>query len=166
MIFWLPAVLTALFCRSAIAPPFFNAVASVFVNDASVSGLAETLPVILQFFFAFFMLMGWGVTTSTAAYHFPRRTLSFMLAYTGLNLLATMAFYMAEYDTLPYYFLRDYAGILSYLPLAIIVKALDGFNIYREVFVLFLVTFSCAVGYIVGLLHRRINPSPYRPRIG
>lgn len=143
LIFLLPALLVSL---------FYN-------NDTMTS-------IILRWFFAFFLLTGFGVTTYTAAYRFPRATMSFILSYTGINLLIITMFYASHYNSPIYPVLRDYAGALSYIPLSIMVDALRDFNIQQEVYVTLFIAVSCIIGYVGGLIHRRINPYPYRPRIG
>lgn len=133
---------------------------SIFFNNDTMTSI------VLRWFFAFFMLIGFGVNTVSAAYHYPRATISFILVYTGVNLLIITAFYASEYNSLPYIILRDYGGALSYVPLGIMVDALLDFNIQQEVFVTFLVAACCLVGCVFGLVHRRVKPDPYRPRIG
>lgn len=135
------------------------AVSIFFNNDTQVS-------IVLRWFFAFFMLIGFGVNTASAAYRYPRATMTFILVYTGVNLLIITAFYASAYNSLAYVILRDYGGALSYVPLGIMVDALLDFNIQQEVFVTFLVAGCCLVGYVFGLVHRRVSPDPYRPRIG
>lgn len=142
-IFLLPALIVSLF----------------FKNDTMLS-------ISLRWFFAFFMLLGFGVNTASAAYRYPRATMSFILIYTGANLLIITAFYASAYNSMPYIFLRDYGGALSYVPLGIMVEALLDFNIQQEVVVTLLTAACCGLGYIFGVVRRRVNPDPYSPRIG
>lgn len=141
--FLLPALIVSLF----------------FKNDSMIS-------IVLQWFFGFFMLIGFGVNTASSAYRYPRATMSFILLYTGVNLLIITAFYAAAYNSTAYVILRDYGGALSYVPLGIMVNALIDFNIQQEVFVTLLIAACCLAGYIFGLVHRRVHPDPYSPRIG
>lgn len=127
---------------------------------------SSTLSIVLQWFFGFFMLIGFGVNTASAAYRYPRAAMSFILVYAGVNLLIVTALYASDYDSLPYVILRDYGGFLSYLPLGIMVKAITDFNIQHEVVITLLITACCLIGYIFGLVHRRVKPDPYSPRIG
>lgn len=135
-------------------------IVSLFYNNNS------TISVALQWFFAFFMLFGFGVNTSSAAYKYPRQTISLILFYTGLNLLISTWLYASSYGTLQYTILRHYAGALSYVPLEIIVDALLDFNIPQEVYVTLLVSVCGFIGLIFGVVRRRVSPDPYRPTIG
>lgn len=144
LFFLLPALIVSLF----------------FHNDTGAS-------IILRWFFAFFMLIGFGVNTASAAYRHPRGAMSFILVYTGVNLLIITAFYAATYNSALYFFLRDYGGALSYVPLGIVLDTMLEFNVQQEeVYVTFTVTVCCLIGYLFGLVHRRVHPDPYSPRIG
>ncbi len=134
-------------------------VAWFFNNDTSLS-------ITLQWFFGFFMLIGFGVNTASATYRYPRATMSFILLYTGVNLLIITAFYASSYGTPMYNFLRHYAGALCYVPLEIMVEALLDFNMPQEVLVTIAVVVCMLIGYLFGLVHRHVKPDPYRPRIG
>lgn len=140
-------------------------VISIF-SEYIASVLGDNPAIVLQWFFAFFMLIGFGVSTASFGYRFPRAAMSFILCYTGLNLLIITFFYSSQYGTPLYSFLRYYAGALSYVPLEIMVEALLDFNIQQEVCVTLIVTAFCLIGYLAGLVHRRVSPSPYRPTIG
>lgn len=133
---------------------------SLFYNNDTM------LSIVLQWFFGFFMLIGFGVNTASAAYRYPRATMSFVLSYTGVNLLIITAFYASAYDSLPYIVLRDYGGALSYVPLGIMMDALLDFNIQHEVVITLLIAACCFIGYIFGIVHRHVKPDPYRPKIG
>lgn len=134
-------------------------VSLVFNNDS-------TLSIILQWFFGFFMLFGFGVNTAAASYRYPRNTMSFILFYTGLNLLISTLLYSSSYGTLQYTILRRYAGALSFVPLEIMVDAILDFNVPHEVYITLLVTACCLIGLVFGLVRRRVSPNPYRPTIG
>lgn len=119
-----------------------------------------------RWFGVFFMLFGYGLCTAVFAYRMPKPALSFILYYTGANLLIITAFYATPYGTPLYGFFRHYAGALSYVPLEILVDALLDFNIKHEVFVTLLLAGCCMAGYLSGLLRRRSTPDPYSPTIG
>lgn len=135
-------------------------IVSIFFNNGSATSIT------LQWFFSFFMLIGFGVNTASAAYAYPRASMAFIFCYTGVNLLIISRFYTSQYGTATYNFLRNYGGALSYVPLEVMVKALLDFNIQQEVCVTLLVAVCCLLGYLAGLVHRRVNPDPYRPTIG
>lgn len=134
-------------------------VAMIYSNNTQLS-------IALQWFFGFFMLFGFGVNTSSAAYRYPRSAMSFILLYTGINLLAATWLYSSSYGTLQYEMLRRYGGALSYVPLEIMVDALLDFNIPHEVYVILTVTACCLIGFVFGVVRRRVNPDPCRPTIG
>ncbi|MDL2233053.1 hypothetical protein LJC63_05675 [Ruminococcaceae bacterium OttesenSCG-928-L11] len=136
LIFWLPAVLVA--C-------FYN-------NPTSLSHG-------LQWIFAILMLLGWTVNTAMASYHFPRRTLSLILMYLGINMIAALLLYSIDY-TLP---ILRLAGILSFTPLDILIVALLDFTIPHELYMVGLVVGLAVLGWAAGLLYRRFHPNPYRP---
>jgi len=117
----------------------------------------------LKWFFAFFMLFGWGVNTAMAAYHYPRRTMSGILMYVGFNILAIVGLYSWDGVNRAVYYL---GGIFSFTPLDILVVALLDFNIPHELYVALLVFCICSLGWIAGMLYRRVNPDPYRPKMG
>lgn len=140
LIFWAPAVL----------------VACLFNN-------ASPLSQILQWFFAFFMLLGWCANTAMAAYHYPRRTLSVLLMYLGINLLAIVALYNINTGSSASMLLLRLGGLLSFTPLDILVMALLDFSIPHEIYVTVGVVILCFLGWLAGLFYRRIHPNPYRP---
>ena len=143
LIFWLPA-----------------AAAAYFFNNAS------DLSQILQWFFSFFMVFGWSVNTGMAAYHFPRSTLSALLTYTGFHILIIITMYTAYSGSGLSILLRKAGGLFSYNALDIMVQALRPFpELDWEMVVTLFLACCCAVGFLIGLLHRRINPDPYSPRI-
>ena len=154
MIFWLPAALVSLFFNNS----------AVLATAWSQAQVFKNISIWAQWLCAFFMLFGWGVTTATASYRFPRATMSFVLSCTGINLLIITMLYATHYGSPIYNFLRNYAGILSYIPLSIIKKALEDFNIQQEVVVTLMLFACCIIGYIAGLVRRRVSPNPYRPR--
>jgi hypothetical protein len=119
-----------------------------------------------RWFFAFFMIFGYGLCTAVFAYRHPRAAAAFILYYTGFNLLVITAFYSAEYGAAAYGFLRDYGGALSYVPLGIMVEALLDFNIRHEVVVSLILAASMGLGFLGGVFRRRSSPDPYRPTIG
>ena len=127
----------------------------------SAEGLAGA-----RWFFAFFMLLGYGLCTAVFAYRHPRAAAAFTLYYTGFNLLIITAFYSADYGAAAYGFLRDYGGALSYVPLGVFVDALLEFNIRHEVVVTLILAASMGLGFLAGLFRRRSSPDPYRPVIG
>lgn len=142
LIFWAPAVIIALFFNSAL-----------MVSQ------------VLQWFFAFFMLFGWAVNTGMAAYRYPRKTLSSLLIYLGVNLLIIVWLYSTSLDSRTSRMLVKIGGIFSYTPQDILLKALLEFNIPHEIYITFLIVLLCFIGYLCGLIARRVRPSPYQPRI-
>ena len=140
LLFWLPA-----------------AAISYFYNNTS--GLSQ----VLQWVFASVMAVAWAVNTGMAAYLYPRTTLSLVFAYSGVSAFLILALYSAPYKS--YYILQPLAGMFGYVPLDIYVMALLDFNIPHEWYVtIFLVTL-CLIGYLIGLICRRLRPNPYRPVI-
>ena len=142
LIFWAPAVIVA--C-------FFN-------NMTTVSQA-------LQWFLAFFMLLGWTVTTGMASYHFPNRILSLLLMHLGINMLLIVALYNLNIGSRWTFVMLRLFGLFSFTPLDIIVNALINFNIPHEIYVTVLLFFSCMLGWIAGFIYRKLNPDPYRPHI-
>lgn len=144
VVFWLPALLVSYF----------------FSNQSMTSQ-------VLQWFFAFFLLLGWSVNTGMAAYNFPRATLSLWLAYTGLHILAITSLYAAPYGSGRYTVLKAVSGFLSYRPLRIFTRVLEGLvpQFPPELCILGGLSACCLIGYLIGLVQRRVNPNPYRPRI-
>jgi hypothetical protein len=120
----------------------------------------------IRWFFAFFMVFGYGLCSAVFAYRHPRAAAAFILYYTGFNLLVITAFYSAEYGAAAYGFLRDYGGALSYVPLGIMVEALLDFNIRHEVVVALVLAAVMGIGFLGGVFRRRSSPDPYRPTIG
>jgi hypothetical protein len=144
VIFWLPAVLVAYFFNNSIV-----------------------LSHILQWFTAFFMLFGWAVNTGIAAYHEPRTTLAVLMTYAGAHLLLILFLYNQDNGSGLGAVLRQFGGILSFIPLDIFVKALRQYSpaIPHELYVTGFLAACCLVGYLAGIMRRRIHPNPYRPVI-
>ena len=125
---------------------------------------AGTVSQALQWFTAFFMVLGWTVNTSVSAYHYPQEVFGLMLVYTGVNLVLINLVYHNTWGSRSGW-LGELMGAMSFTPLQILVRALIDFNIQQEVYVLIGLLACCALGYLSGLLARRIYPNPYRPRI-
>ena len=141
-LFLFPALVTALF----------------FKNDSAASITA-------QWFFALVLLVGFTFTTYLAAYPYPRRTLSLILMYTGINLIIFYFFYKSVYGTSQYIFLRDYGGALSYVPLGVLIDVLGDLKQNIEVYVILAVASCMLLGYLAALVKRRVKPYPYTPKI-
>jgi len=120
----------------------------------------------VQWVFALVFLLGFGFTTYLAAYPYPRQTFSFILMYAGVNLIIYYFFYMSVFGTAAYVFLRDYGGALSYVPLGVLVDALNDSVQNAEVYVILTAALSMLVGYFAALVKRRVKPYPYSPKIG
>lgn len=142
LIFWLPAAIT-----------FY-----VYHNSSMLSQ-------VLQWFFAFFMLLGWAVNTGMAAYHYPRKVLSLIFGYTGVNVLLTVILYRSFTGTTLHYVMGNFGGLFSYNPLDVFVMAIVDFNISHELYVLGFLVACCLLAYIIAIIYRWMNPNPYRPRI-
>jgi len=142
LIFWLPATII-----------FY------FFNNSSM------LSQVLQWFFAFFMLLGWSVNTGMAAYYYPRKVLALIFGYAGVNILLIVAWYKTYYHSALNNFLLYFGGLFSYNPLDVFIQALLDFNIYHELFVTGFLVLCCVIAYIVAMVYRHFNPNPYRPRI-
>ena len=140
LIIWLPALL-----------------ASYLLNDS------YTFAQIILWFLGFFLLLGWGVNTSMAAYNYPRKTLSFLLAYFGLSVLLIMGLHGASFRSTSYHIFDHTAGALTYRPLYMFFQALLEFNVFAEMWVAGIVVSCCAVGFLCGIIYRQIRPNPYRP---
>lgn len=141
LIFWLPAI----------------AVAYFFTNSSSLSQ-------VLQWFFAFFMLFGWAANTAMAASHFSSSTLSALLAYLGFHLVAIYIVYTTDFRSGLHIVLRTLGGLFSFKALAVFKSLADSLNWWGEIAVVLLVFCCCLLGFLVGLVHRRLHPDPYRPR--
>lgn len=141
-IFWLPAMLM-----------------SYFFNNSTGISLG------LQWFFAFFLILGWSVNTGMYAYHFPRSAMSSLLLYFGVNVLLIALMYVTGYGTVLNAVMIKVGGIFSFQPLDIVVRALLGFNIPHELYVLFGLVFCGLIGYVCGVVMRRVRPDPYRPQM-
>ncbi|MCL2057303.1 MAG: hypothetical protein FWH02_08825 [Oscillospiraceae bacterium] len=140
LLFWAPAFALSLFFRGDLMQ--FHA---------------------LRWFFTFFMLLGWGINTAMAAYHYPRKVLSGLLMYAGAHvLLITWLYSLTDRSPALYYL----AGAFSFTPLDILVTALLDFNIMHELYAALTVIALCLLGWAAGALYRRTNPNPYRPKIG
>lgn len=137
--FWLPAILVA---------TFFN-------NSGMPSQIA-------QWFTAFFMVFAWAVNTGMLAYHHPRNTLALALAYGGLHILLITAFYRTTGAA--HAWLRQIAGLFSFRPLGIFIKALLDFTIQHEMVVTAALTGCCLLGWFCGVVYRQMRPNPYKPK--
>jgi hypothetical protein len=131
---------------------------SLFFRNASAASQ------VLQWFTAFFMVLGWAVNTGMAAYYYPRDVLGLMLVYAGANLALINLVYHNTWGSRSGW-LGELMGAASFTPLQIFVRALIDLNIQQEVYVLAGMVACCAAGYLAGLLARRIYPNPYHPRI-
>jgi len=118
---------------------------------------------IVQWFFGFFMLLGWGVCTAMLAYNYPRGALAFMLAYFGVSVLLIYGLRSASFGSASYVFFDHVGGALSYRPLNMIYQTLLHFSIFQELWVILIIVGSCAVGFVCGVLYRQVRPNPYRP---
>lgn len=120
----------------------------------------------VQLFCAFFMVLGWAANTGMAAYHYPRGTLSALLTYTGFNILVIVFLYSSYQGSTRYTVLRTAGGILSFQPLDVLVRAIRPFtNLPHELVVTLFLIACCVIGYIAGLVQRRVRPNPYSPRM-
>jgi hypothetical protein len=135
-------------------------VAALFFNNGSAAATAVGWILSLVF------LAGAGITTYLAAYPHPRRTFAFILIYAGVNLIIYYCFYMSVFGSPPYVFLRDYGGALSYVPLGVLVDALNDAVMHAEVYVILTATACMLLGYLPALVKRRVKPYPYSPKIG
>ena len=142
IIFWLPALI----------------VAYAFNNNMLISH-------VLQWLFAFFLIFGWAANTGMAAYELPRQTLVFLFIYIGVTILIIVGIYSTDPREIPHVLLRHVAGATSVVPLSIMMKALHDFNIPHEAVVSGVLVGGCIIGYIAGVVSRRVNPNPYRPRM-
>jgi len=120
---------------------------------------------ILQLIFAVFMLFGWAINTGMAAYNYPRRTLSAMFLYYGINLLVITALYRMVIAQGFRRIVYKLAGITSFTPMNPIMRFLLGFNIPQEVYVTTFIFILLFIAWIIGVIYRRHHPNPYRPRI-
>jgi len=120
----------------------------------------------MRWVFALIFLLGLGFTTYLAAYPNPGKTFSFILFYTGINLIVYYFFYISVFGTAAYVFLRDYGGALSYVPLGVLVDALNDSMLNAEVYVILTATACMLAGYLAALVKRRVKPYPYTPKIG
>ena len=142
-IFWLPAF----------------SVAVLYNNSSPLSH-------VLQWFFGFFMLFGWSVNTGMAAYHKPRAALSALLFYAGLVTLITVVIYATSFRDILHIIARLLGGVALYWPMGMILRSIQLLgNRPWELILLAVVCGCCLAGCLAGLLQRRSNPNPYRPRI-
>jgi len=118
-----------------------------------------------QWFFGFFMLFGWALNTSMAAYNHPRGTLAFIMLYSGVNALliaAVVGEFFGSLGSLSYAILDHAAGAFTYRPLYMLYGAMDAFTL-REMWIAGIVAAVCMAGFICGVLYRQVKPDPYRP---
>ena len=119
---------------------------------------------IAQWFFGFFMLIGWAVNTAIATYSHPRGTLTFILAYFGVNAILITALVEAPFRSVRYIILNHAAGAFTYRPLYMLYQTLQDLPVSREeMWITGLVAGSCAVGFVCGVFYRQIKPNPCRP---
>lgn len=119
----------------------------------------------VQWFCTFFMLLGWMANTFMASYHLPRKTLSFVLFYTGISVLVIVLYYSVGRPSFLYTLLRYVGGILSIRPFGIIVWALQPFNIPGEMYIICGFFVLLLLAWSLGAIRRRLYANPYRPRI-
>lgn len=120
---------------------------------------------ILQWGFALVMIAGWAVNSGVAAYRYPSATLAFLLLYAGVNIFAVSLLYRQPYNSAEFLSMRHWIGAISFRPLDILVNALSDFMIPLELCVLCVLAALCLIGFLVGVLYRRLRPNPYHPRI-
>ena len=60
--------------------------------------------------------------------------------------------------------LRTLGGLFSFKALAVFKSLADSLNWWGEIAVVLLVFCCCLLGFLAGLVHRRLHPDPYRPR--
>ncbi|MCL2857158.1 MAG: hypothetical protein FWE19_05480 [Oscillospiraceae bacterium] len=140
LIFWAPAILSAYF----------------------LTPQSTTLLQVAQWFFGFFMLFGWAMNTGMAAYSYPKQSITFILAYFGVNALLITRLVNTSYSSSGYVVLDTVAGAFTYRPLYMLYGALEASN-FREMLIVGIVAGCCVVGFVWGVLHRQVKPDPYRP---
>ena len=118
---------------------------------------------IVQWFFGFFMLLGWGACTAMLTYNYPRNALAFLFAYFGVSVLLIYGLHNASFGSASYVFFDHVAGALTYRPLNMIYRTLLHFPIFQELWIIIIIIASCAVGFVCGMFYRQIRPNPYRP---
>ena len=114
-----------------------------------------------QWFFGFVMLFWWAINTGQAAYEYPRQTIIFILAYTGVSALLITMLVGTSFSS-AWYVIDHAAGAFTYRPLYMLYGALLELP-FREMWVAGIVAAACVVGFICGMLYRQIRPDPYRP---
>ena len=118
---------------------------------------------IIQWFFGFFMLLGWTVNTIMATYSHPRQALAFILAYFGINALLIIALSRAPFSSARHVILDHTAGAFTFRPLYMLYQALRDFSIFQELWIAVIITMACGVGFVCGMFYRQVRPNPYRP---
>jgi len=141
LIFWAPAVLTA------------------FI----LTLLSNTLLIVAQWFFGFFMLLAWAFNTGMFTYNHPRGALVFVLAFPGVNALLITALAEASYSTATYSILVLMAGAFTFRPLHMLYESIRETSSFPEMLIAGIITAACVVGFIWGVLYRLVRPDPYRP---
>lgn len=164
LIFWAPAVIAAYVLGgdgAALAlRHFFDRLP---LEDPALT--AQIAVVGIQWFFAFFMLIGWGINTGMWAYHRPYGALTAVFVYAGFNVLAASIVYATDYRSGTHIVLRAVGGFFSYKPLEVLLNILKDFRIAAEFVIIAIITACCLLGFVIGILQRRVNPDPYSPRI-
>ena len=125
--------------------------------------LERTLWQIVLWVLGFIFLLGWGTTTAVGAYHHPRQTLAFLLAYTGLAALLIYWLHETPFGSASYPIFDHAAGALSYRPLYMLYNALRNAGVFAELWTAGTLLFTCAAGFLCGVIYRWIRPNPYRP---
>ena len=110
-----------------------------------------------------FFLIGWAVNTGVFAYHYPRQALAFLFAYFGLSALLIMRLHDASFGSVSYLIFEHGAGALTYRPLYMFYRVLLEFHVFAEMWTAGIIAGVCAVGFLCGVLYRRIRPNPYHP---
>lgn len=132
LLFWLPALFASFLPDSAFA-------------------------LVFQWFFAFFLLLGWPVNTAMAAYRFARAALSRLLGWAGLSALTLVVMYSNDYTSPLRALARLLSGLLCVWPLEVVVRTLQAvWNGPCELAIFALLFTGCAVGWLVGALTGRI----------
>ena len=160
IVFWLPIAVITVLLRT-------EPVYAVFERYVGPWGpiTTEMIAFFIQLFFILFMLLGWLINSAMAAIRFPRRTLSGILIYFGLNMFLIMGYYASYYGSPLYHFLRYYGGIFSYVPMNALIQKFIDYNLSHEIWATGIITACCLIGFVIGAVQRRVHPNPYRPRM-
>ena len=118
------------------------ALANIFLDIGSPASY------LLRWAFLWIFAWGWAIVTGVGAAYRPISAMIIPMLYASFSTIMLV-----------------FGFNVTILPLGILASLIGEFSAFSEYYAVLALLLLCAVGYTVGLLHRRNNPNPYRPRI-